>query len=141
MVPIVAIMARSTPVYLELGSKKTFACALDWPGWCRAAKTGDEALKLLAAYAPRYAVAAEAAGVRFPAGVAGNFEVVEEVKGSATTDFGAPGAFAAQDGEPLTAKQAARLASLVEGAWNVFDRVVTGAPASLRKGPRGGGRD
>jgi hypothetical protein len=29
----------------------------------------------------------------------------------------------------------------VAAAWRVFDRVVAGAPAELRKGPRGGGRD
>jgi len=28
----------TTPVYLEAGSAKTFACSLEWPGWCRAAK-------------------------------------------------------------------------------------------------------
>ena len=30
---------------------------------------------------------------------------------------------------------------LVEAAWAVFDRVAAVAPAELRKGPRGGGRD
>ena len=24
-----------TDVYLELGTKRVFACALEWPGWCR----------------------------------------------------------------------------------------------------------
>ena len=32
-------------VYLERGPKKVFACALDWPGWCRSAKTPDAALE------------------------------------------------------------------------------------------------
>ena len=31
--------------------------------------------------------------------------------------------------------------ALVEAAWTVFDRVAAAAPAELRKGPRGGGRD
>ncbi len=61
--------------------------------------------------------------------------------GSATTDFGAPGAPTKADGEPLTKAQAARLADLVRASWVVFDRVVASAPATLRKGPRGGGRD
>ena len=30
---------------------------------------------------------------------------------------------------------------LLEAAWTVFDRVAASAPAELRKGPRGGGRD
>ena len=29
----------------------------------------------------------------------------------------------------------------MEAGWELFDLVVAGAPASLRKGPRGGGRD
>ena len=42
---------------------------------------------------------------------------------------------------PTDGAEAERLASLVEAAWTVFDRVAAGAPAVLRKGPRGGGRD
>ena len=41
----------------------------------------------------------------------------------------------------MTAAEADRLARLVEAAWTVFDRVAARAPAELRKGPRGGGRD
>ncbi|TMC11419.1 MAG: hypothetical protein E6J30_01910 [Chloroflexi bacterium] len=33
------------------------------------------------------------------------------------------------------------MCTLVEATWKVFDAVVKEAPASLRKGPRGGGRD
>jgi hypothetical protein len=33
------------------------------------------------------------------------------------------------------------LRRLVTAAWTTFDRVAAGAPAELRKGPRGGGRD
>ncbi len=130
-----------TPVYLEVGSKKVFACALDWPGWARAAKTEEEALDALATYADRYRPVAEAAGVRFPTSAAKDFDVVERVKGDATTDFGAPSQWVAADATPLTQAQAERLAALVEGAYAVFDQVRKGAPAELRKGPRGGGRD
>ncbi len=127
-------------VYLEVGSKKVFACALKWPGWCRSAKTAEEALDELAAYADRYKVVADKAGVRFPKS-ATDFEVVQRVKGDTTTDFGAPHKVAKADHEPLTKAHAARLAKFVEASWAVFDTVVAGAPASLRKGPRGGGRD
>ena len=41
----------------------------------------------------------------------------------------------------MDAKEAERQARLVEAAWTVFARVAAGAPAELRKGPRGGGRD
>jgi hypothetical protein len=130
----------TTKVYLEVGSKKTFACALDWPGWCRSGKTEEDALDRLATYADRYAPVAALAGVRFPKS-ATKLEVVERVPGSATTDFGAVSKPASADHSPLTAATASRLASLVEASWATFDQVAAGAPASLRKGPRGGGRD
>jgi hypothetical protein len=131
----------ATKVYLEVGGKKVFASAADWPGWCRAGKTEEDALEALAAYHPRYAVVAKKADVRFPKNAADSFDIVERVKGDATTDFGAPGMPTKGDDEPLTKAQADRQAKLVKAAWAVFDKVVEGAPASLRKGPRGGGRD
>lgn len=131
----------ATPVYLEVGSKKVFACSLDWPGWARAAKTEEEALEALAAYAERYRPVAEEAGLRFPKSVGDTFDVVERVKGDTTTDFGAPHITAGTDSTPLTKAQAERLATLVAAAWTVLDRVVKSSPAELRKGPRGGGRD
>ncbi len=130
-----------TPVYLEIGSKKVFACAVDWPGWCRSGKTEDVALEALAAYGARYAVVPAEAGVRFAKTAKSSFVAVERVEGSSTTDFGAPGAVPRLDEEPLTAGEAARAAKLLDASWAVFDRVVKNAPASLRKGPRGGGRD
>ena len=131
----------STPVYLEDGSKKVFACALDWPGWCRSAKNEDDALEVLAAYAGRYAPVAAMAGVRFPRSAAGGFDVVERLAGTATTDFGAPAEPASADGARLTKARAERLAALVDASWKVLDEVVAEAPPALRKGPRGGGRD
>lgn len=131
----------ATPVYLEVGTKKIFACSLDWPGWARAAKTEEEALEALAAYAERYRPVADAAGVRFPKSAGDTLDVVERVKGDTTTDFGAPHIPAGADAAKLTKAQAERLATLVEATWTVFDTVVKASPASLRKGPRGGGRD
>ena len=130
-----------TPVYLEVGAKKAFACSLDWPGWARPGRTQDAALRALADYADRYRPVAEAAGMRFPKSAGDSLEVVERLPGSATTDFGAPDAKASSDAQPLTKVRAERMARLVEASWAVFDRVVGDAPAELRKGPRGGGRD
>src|SRR2546427_11304212 len=76
-------------VYLESGSKRTFACAPDWPGYCRSGKGEDAALAALDAAAPRYAQVAEEARLTFPANPPG-FEVLERLPGTATTDFGAP---------------------------------------------------
>lgn len=132
---------RATAVGIELGSKRVFACALDWPGWCRSGKTEELALEALAAYAPRYAVVAEQAGMALPAKVGDSFEVVERLDGSGATDFGIPEKVADADAAPLSAADAERRGKLVIAAWAVLDRVVAGAPAELRKGPRGGGRD
>lgn len=131
--------AERVPVYLELGGKRTFAGALDWPGWCRAGKDADAALAALAASAARYAPIAAAAGEGLPS--APTFTVVERVRGNATTDFGAPGTVPEADQAALTPTASRRLAALVQAAWAAFDRTVAAAPPTLRKGPRGGGRD
>jgi hypothetical protein len=130
-----------TPVCLEVGKQRAFATALDWPGWSRAGRDAAKALAALATAAPRYAVVALEAGVRFPLTLAEQFEVVEELPGSASTDYGVPGAIGAHDRAALTAADVKRLRALVTACWAVFDRVVAAAPAELRKGPRGGGRD
>lgn len=134
-------MSKGTPAYLEIGTKRVFACTLDWPGWCRSGKNEEQALQALAEYGPRYAKVCEKAGIEFPPVESGSFDVVERLKGSGTTDFGAPGEKPRSDFEPLSTKQAQRMATLVEASWTTFDRVVAGAPPTLRKGPRGGGRD
>ncbi|HZQ88291.1 MAG TPA: hypothetical protein VFA83_25810 [Acidimicrobiales bacterium] len=131
----------ATPVYLEVGAKKVFASAVDWPGWCRASKTEGEALEALDLYVPRYTVVTKKAGVTFPKTAGDNLEVVEKVKGNATTDFGAPGIVPKLATATLTKAQAERRAALVDASWKVLADVVKKAPASLRKGPRGGGRD
>lgn len=131
----------ATKVYLEVGKQRVFACAVDWPGWCRAAKTEEQALEALADYVPRYAVVARKAGVTFPKSAGQSFDVIERVNGNATTDFGAPGVVPDLAAEPLTKAKAERMADLVDASWKVFAEVMKGAPASLRKGPRGGGRD
>ena len=104
-------MAKAIPVYVEAGDKKVFACSIDFPGWCRSARTEELALEALAAYAPRYAEVAGRARAAFPAPArAGErFEVVERVKGKGATDFGIPHEIPGADAAPLTARQAARM--------------------------------
>jgi hypothetical protein len=125
----------------EVGTKRAFAWAIDWPGWCRSGKDAALAREALVAYAPRYAVAAKIAGLELPGVDDEHLEVVVRGKGGGGTDFGVPSTITKPDRQRVTKAQAERLASLVEAAWTVFDRVAAGAPASLRKGPRGGGRD
>ncbi|MDX6198642.1 MAG: hypothetical protein QOJ79_1793 [Actinomycetota bacterium] len=50
-------------VYVEATDKKAFACAVDWPAWCRAGRHEDAALDELMAYADRYAEVVALAGV------------------------------------------------------------------------------
>jgi hypothetical protein len=131
----------ATPVYLEVGKRRVFACSVEWPGWCRSGKDEESALEALADYVPRYAVVAKQAGKRFSARAGDDLDVVERVPGSATTDFGAPGVVPDLDAEPLTAPAAAKMVDLVVASWAVLDQVAKKSPAELRKGPRGGGRD
>ena len=130
-----------TNVAIETGSKRVFAFALDWPGWCRAAKDEPLALAALGAYAPRYAPVAKKARVAFDPKSAAAFRVVEHLAGTTTTDFGAPDVVAKRDSRPLAAAEGKQIAALVNAAWVLFDEVIASAPAELRKGPRGGGRD
>jgi hypothetical protein len=132
-------MASGTvAIIVEAAPKKAFARAIDWPGWARSGKTEALAIESLAGYASRFADVAKAAGVAFSAV---RYEVVEQTGGGGGTEFGVPSAIADADRRPVTAVDARRLVRLVEAAWAEFDRVAAAAPAGLRKGPRGGGRD
>jgi hypothetical protein len=133
-----AATGKTVRVVLEVGAKRSFASALDWPGWSRSGKDEDAALDALAEHAQRYAEVAGEAGLRLHGG---DLVVVERVPGDATTDFGAPSRPASEESAPLKAADARRVTALVGAAWRVFDAVVADAPATLRKGPRGGGRD
>ena len=124
-----------TRVYLECGRKWTFACALDWPGWCRRAKGDEAAVEELLTYADRYAAAVGAPVTT------GEPKIVGRVAGNATTDFGAPAIPTEWDLEVLDDAELDRHLHLLAQVWSYFDTVVTTAPAALRKGPRGGGRD
>src|SRR5690349_9971305 len=53
-----ARMVPVTDVYLEVGKKRVFACAADWPGWCRSGRDEEQALEALTTSASRYAVLA-----------------------------------------------------------------------------------
>ena len=125
----------------EVGAKKTFVWAVDWPGWSRGGKDVALAIESLIEHRPRYEIVAREAGLSVPVVGPGDIETVDSVTGGAGTDFGVPSAITDADRRPTTTAEAKRLAGLVEAAWVVFDRVVAAAPAELRKGPRGGGRD
>jgi hypothetical protein len=54
-------------IYLEIGKKKSFAGAIEWPGWCRSGHDEISALQALAEYAPRYARVMKGQGIAFEA--------------------------------------------------------------------------
>jgi hypothetical protein len=129
-------------VILEVASKRSFASAVDWPGWSRGAKTAEDALENLLAYAPRYARVARRAKLTFrtPATVAG-FEVVERLRGDASTEFGVPRAIGAVESDPVSAADLERLLALLRASWATFDAAARAAEGvTLATGPRGGGR-
>jgi hypothetical protein len=130
-------------VYLEVGTRRVFAGAVEWPGWCRAAKTEEAALKALVDYTARYAAALGSAsrGLAKPKTVS-DLHVVQRVKGDATTEFGAPGQAPKADGRPLDAAELKRQIKLWRAAGAAFDAAAAAAKGkALAKGPRGGGRE
>ncbi len=140
---MIATVAERTPteVVLETVDRRTFASAVDWPGWCRSGRTADEALVALADYAPRYAGIARVARVRFAVAAGDHLTVVSQVPGDATTTFGAPNAQSPTDLRDLTAAEADCQVRLLRAGWTELERVAVEAPEQLAKGPRGGGRD
>ncbi len=122
-------------VYLERGKNSVFAVSLEWPGWCRRARTDDLAIETLERYRDRYARIVTAPFRP------GRIEVIGTVEGTATTDFGAPDARGPWDQASLNPRELHRQIALLQDCWNYFDGVVDGASATLRRGPRGGGRD
>ena len=129
-------------VYLEVGSRRTFAAALDWPGWCRMGRDEATALQTLLEYGPRYARILRPARLGFstPNDVSA-FVVVERLKGNTTTDFGAPDVAPASDVQPLDDTEVRRLQAILRACWKAFDVTVEMAQGiALRKGPPGGGR-
>ena len=118
-------------VVVELGRRRVFASAVDWPGWCRSGRDEAGALQALADFQPRYHLVAVQAGVAFPASPPPQLVVAERLPGDATTDFGAPGKVATADYLPLTAAGALSLRSDAQFASN--STVPRRWPTSLRR--------
>ncbi len=133
----------SIRVALEVAPKRSFASALDWPGWSRGGRTEDEALDALIAYGPRYAAVAKRAKLAFrPPTTTRGLDVVERLKGDGGTEFGVPGKPAASEVEPVSAADLRRLLALLRASWTTFDAAARKAVGvELTKGPRGGGRE
>jgi hypothetical protein len=128
--------------YLEVGAKRTFAGAIEWPGWCRSGRDEADALQKLAEYGPRYEDVLRETHLGFvaPSGVS-DFTVVERLAGSSGTDFGAPGAAPSDDSRAVSDADLERFEAMLYACWRAFDDAVSkGEGRTLRLGPRGGGR-
>ena len=122
--------------------KKVAAFAIDWPGWSRGARTGPEAVEVLAAYRDRYRPVAALAGLGDEFDAAGDLELVEDHVGVGATDVrGLDVAPTAVGQEPMEADELERKISLLEASWRYFDDVAARVSAEMQKGPRGGGRN
>jgi hypothetical protein len=135
-------------VMLEQGRKRTVAVAFDWPGWERHAKSSDpvaaegEAMAILAAYRPRYAVVAQRASLGSAFASTGELTVVERYPATGMGEFyGVSGRSAESEQIPMSANECERKIALLRAAWSYFDDVAAHVSAELRTGPRGGGRD
>ena len=128
--------------YLEVGAKRVFAGALDWPGWCRSSRQEEDALDALLTYGLRYAGVLKGSGVRFaPPTKFSTLAVVERLKGDATTDFGAPSIAPKADAKPIDRRWLGRNEKILRACWKTFDRAAGNVVGPLTKGPRGGGRE
>ena len=130
-------------VYLEIGKKRTFAGAIDWPGWCRSGRDDTSALEALFDYGPRYrhVLHNTRLGFKTPDDVSA-LSVIERLDGNATTDFGAPDMAPSSDTEPVNSAELQRLQRILKACWRTFDANVKAATGkALRTGPRGGGRE
>jgi hypothetical protein len=136
-------MATSIPIYLESVEKRTFAIALDWPGWARADRTPDAAVAALLAYGPRYARALAQGAIAFtpPDGVA-DFVIAHRLPGGSSTAFGGIETVPPEDEAAPDPAELARWLAILAACRATFIAVAEDAGGrSLRTGPRGGGRD
>jgi hypothetical protein len=133
-------MAQDTnriEVYLEVGKTRTFAVALDWPGWCRSGRDEVSALQTLCEYGPRYTRALQTMQLSFHApSEAADLVVVEWLTGNTTTNFGAPNLALSRDTKPIDPTELQHFQMVLKACWKTFDmaaQVATGRV--LRKGP------
>ena len=141
---------KNIKVSIEHGKKRTFACAIDWPGWCRNSRDEQSSLVALVAYGPRYAKVIDLAVIDtqgteplfHPPTSDTQFFVVSRLDGNATTDFGAPAISLELDNLPIEQAQHQRFVTILRACWGTFDDAIQQAAGrDLRLGPRGGGKN
>jgi hypothetical protein len=137
------LVLTAIDVYLEIAPKRTFAAAVEWPGWARSGRDEEAALTALLDYGARYkkAMGAAARDLTLPA-TADDVRAVERLAGNATTEFGAPGMIPDADRQAADDDELERLVGLLRAAWAAFDSAADAARGHelAPAGPRGGGR-
>lgn len=130
-------------LFVETAKKKTFAGALDWPGWVRWGKTEEAAIESLLNYRNRYlGVLANSNVDTGQLRQMGETHVVERCEGNATTAFGAPAIILEADKEWMRVEEYQRSKEIMKASWRALDSIINVARGKeLRKGPRGGGRE
>jgi len=134
---------KNLTAFLEVGKKKIFAGSTEWPGYCRWAKSEEDALQALVDYGPRYAKVLDAGGLTYtPIQSVEQIEVVERHPGTATTDFGGTSAKLEYDTRPIDTQTLQFFLDVMQTCWKAFDQAAEQAVGrELSTGPRGGGRD
>ncbi|MCA9832313.1 MAG: hypothetical protein KC435_00025 [Thermomicrobiales bacterium] len=134
-------MSDVNRIVLEVAPKKSFASALDWPGWSRSGKTRDAAIQVLTDYAPRYLKVAEIAGIDGVLVAATTWNTIDEVSGNGATEFGVPEHIHDVERSFFAQDELERQIALLRASWQYFDEMGERVSAEMQKGPRGGGRD
>ena len=126
----------TTRVYFEKGKHSVFAAAIDWPGWCRHAKTEDVGTRGIA---------------RLPGSLRRRAVSALQARDSSSSSVRSPATpprISAR--RPWTHRGTPRrsrhvISNAKSRCWKTAGRTSTAssttAPATLTKGPRGGGRD
>lgn len=131
------------PIFLEIGNKRIYAGAIDWPGWYGQGRDEDAARQALLRYGTRYQQAIQAAQLGFVAPTdASVFQITEWLPGNTTTDFGAPDVPPSSDTQPMDEAALQKSLAILGASWETLRATYrTNLGKELRKGPRGGGRE
>ncbi len=134
---------QKVEIAIESVDRRTFAIAVDWPGWARSGRDEESAIQNLLSYGVRYAAVLQRTPYPFiPPDSHEAFQVVERLEGNSTTAFGAPAMPIQDDSQAVTGDDLARFKALMHASWQAFDQVLQASEGiELRKGQRGGGRD
>jgi hypothetical protein len=128
-------------VHLEIGARRVFASAVDWPGWARAGRDEESALQALVAYGPRYQRIVKAVPA-LPGDIL-NCASSNASRATRRPTLARPAPSRPTTGKRPIARRAEGLAGVLRACWKAFDRTAESATGKqlAPAGPRGGGRE